>query len=199
MKYPQLEIKSNKFHFRNPFSTEPIVEVGQTIEKAAIFLEASRWAKDMPSILVEVLLDELENSMRLFYLSKNNIKHFFVENEPLYYLFLFKLIEKFIQTQTLNYSLSGKSSFKVLNYSKLSDPGVNFERPKSLLLFFCLVQFRNNKASSFNILFLVISEILKNMWGSDNNFNEAVKTLITCLQCNAELSIYLFTINNNRF
>ena len=64
-----MEVKSNKFHFRNPFPTEPIIEAGQTLEKTCIFLEAARWYKNIPSLLIEVLLDEFENSMRLFYLS----------------------------------------------------------------------------------------------------------------------------------
>ena len=65
---------------------------------------------------------------------------------------------------------------------------VSMEKQRALFFIYCLVEFRNNKAMTFNILYLTAADFVRNRWKDLPYFAEAVDQLITTLRCNAPLS-----------
>ncbi len=68
--------------------------------------------------------------------------------------------------------------------AKSHQSAFNLEKKKALLMFYCLIQFRNFKATSFNILYLVAAGMLKNRWGKHKIFSDTLNSIISILKCN---------------
>ncbi len=58
------------------------------------------------------------------------------------------------------------------------------EKKKALLMLYCLIQFRNFKATSFNILYLVAAGLIRNRWGKHRVFSDTLTAIISTLKCN---------------
>lgn len=100
--------------------------------------------------------------------------------------------ENFMQKQT------NKSTMKRLDYVKTfsldkalasTNMALNFEKKKALIICYCLIQFRNFKATSFNILYLVVAVVLKQIWKKQPYIMEAVEEIISILKCNISTSM----------
>ncbi len=56
-------------HFKNPFPTEPVVEIAHLIKATLLVMEPIKWSADMWNNILELICLELENTSRLLYLS----------------------------------------------------------------------------------------------------------------------------------
>jgi hypothetical protein len=69
------------------------------------------------------------------------------------------------------------------------EPRLNFEKKKALILFYCLVQFRNQKANNFNVLYLATAGIMRELWTKNPVFRETITQVMTILKLNCALRI----------
>eukprot|EP00826_Nyctotherus_ovalis_P038319 TRINITY_DN3584_c0_g11_i1.p1 TRINITY_DN3584_c0_g11~~TRINITY_DN3584_c0_g11_i1.p1 ORF type:complete len:178 (-),score=56.01 TRINITY_DN3584_c0_g11_i1:48-581(-) len=64
---------------------------------------------------------------------------------------------------------------------------LNLEKQKSMLFLYCLLQFRNNKANTFNVLYLVAAYAVYRRYKTTSYFRPAIRRLMLQLWLNAPL------------
>lgn len=55
--------------FKNPFREEPNVDEGKIVGPIFEYLEAMRWEKNTCCNMIEAIIDEINNTTKLLYLS----------------------------------------------------------------------------------------------------------------------------------
>jgi len=175
------DTNSELIHFKNPFPVEPTVEISQVVACGLSLIEALRWSNNISNNLLELVQDEIENLYRLLY----------VKNEPMYFLTVIQLYKNFIKRQVTTNILDKIQIFprnnkfnKALKKAYKSSSLFNSDKKKALFVFYCLIQFRNFKATSFNILYLVAAGLLKNKLNNHNIFDETLKNIMMTLRAN---------------
>ena len=102
----------------------------------------------------------------------------------MYFLHITQKFKKFLHKQITSNMLPG---FCGTNWKMIADSNqaaFTLEKKKALLMFYCLIQFRNFKATSFNILYLVTAGLFKNRWGKHGVFAGTVQSMLLILKSN---------------
>ncbi len=166
-------------------------------ENSLILCEAVRWTNSLCNNVLELLNCELENCARLLYLSTNPMSLTPIENEPVLLCHLL-----------LNYSASvGHLKKSIRSDRRLAscfsatgvaapDVGLQLERKQALLLFYCLVQFRNFKATGFNVLYLAVADAVRGCWQTEPTFSAAMSTILDILRANLHSGTVVCTISD---
>eukprot|EP01022_Parablepharisma_sp_SALTPOND_P005511 TRINITY_DN1226_c0_g1_i1.p1 TRINITY_DN1226_c0_g1~~TRINITY_DN1226_c0_g1_i1.p1 ORF type:complete len:1480 (-),score=135.50 TRINITY_DN1226_c0_g1_i1:5166-9605(-) len=177
-KQNQMEQNPDFIQFKNPFPLEPTADIAQIVNGGLLLIEATRWSANISNNLLELVQDELENLCRLLYL----------KNEPMYFLHIMQMYKKFAQKQVSAFLMENVRLYGISSTCKsvIESQGIafNFDKKKALLMFYCLIQFRNFKATSFNILYLVTAGLLKNKWGKHKVLSEVTNSIMSILKSN---------------
>ncbi len=72
--------------------------------------------------------------------------------------------------------------------------GISLERQKAVFFMYCLIEFRNNKATTFNISYLLAADVARRRWKDQTYFLPAVEQLIAELGCNVAISMQRATM-----
>lgn len=152
-------------------------QASDVLQNSLQILDSIRWENDLSSNITEVIINELENSIRLLYLSINLLITFIIENDPICILHLVQKYEKAMQKIKTNGNLSISPKMSESFLSKIPS-GIFFATKKILLLFYCIAQFRNNKAISFNVLYLCIADIIRRKYSIQFEKEELITILL---------------------
>jgi hypothetical protein len=90
------------------------------------------------------------------------------------------------QILTASLQSSGVVSVGCAKLLRSLEPALNFETKKALLIFYCLSQFKNAKATSFNILYYIAAALFIHLWAPQPCFLAALNSLILILKTNQD-------------
>eukprot|EP00826_Nyctotherus_ovalis_P005400 TRINITY_DN11216_c0_g2_i1.p1 TRINITY_DN11216_c0_g2~~TRINITY_DN11216_c0_g2_i1.p1 ORF type:complete len:272 (-),score=88.45 TRINITY_DN11216_c0_g2_i1:22-837(-) len=128
--------------------------------------------------LLELMCDELRNMSPLLY----------IKNESLYILHLMKFYKETLEESTCSSILGESAFFTAKGLKKAVESSIrssfNFDKRKGLMMLYHLIQFRNYKATSFNILYLAVADVLKRMWKDEACINEVVEQIMLTFKAN---------------
>ena len=172
---------SDSIIFRNPFSIEPNIEIECILQSGFNLIESLRWSNKIQSNLLELVFIELNNFFRLIY----------SKNDPLYYIGLLGAFNKLVQEPMYDLLIETTEVYGIKRKIIENKERVlfNSERQKAFIMFYWLIQFRNIKASNFNVLHLVSAGIWKQRLRNQRGFMDSIKTCISILKYNKSFKL----------
>jgi hypothetical protein len=166
---------ADSWKFVNPFPSEPVTTAVDMIKTSFHLMEALRWSKEILTNLMRVVQLEVKQKSRLLLL----------KNEPILLLHLFKYYKQCAKREVLNnmytYGLN-----KTIKDSIINSHADSFELEKGsvLVILYCVIQLRNPKAASFNVLYIVIADVIKRQINTNPNFNLISTSMLNLLHSN---------------
>ena len=144
-------------------------------------IEIIRWSGEVGVDAVEFIRWKLYNLSKVLY----------ENNEPLYLIHLIKVFRRYMKHSMVNVLRTvrffGNTKSIRENLIDSLKSAVNFEGIKGLLMFYWIMQFRNLKAASFNILYIMTAGIFKNRWINKVDHKQILKCIMSILNSNSIL------------
>lgn len=170
------ERESEVFDFTNPFPLEPSIEAHAVLRKLSSAIESLRWSLDVPNGILETLHGELNNQGGLLLL----------KNEPVCLIHMLELYKSSIKHLAAP-SSSNQIAFYSLSaaFNSIATKSFNLEKQFALLVFYCLIQLRNKKATSFNVVYILIADMLMKKYKTRASFSASSKEIMNTLKATA--------------
>jgi len=160
------EISSNQnnsaIDFVNPFPSQLKVDVDQVLRNTMKLLQAIKYQTIFIPHILEIVLDQFINSIKNLFSSIFLFN--FLVNECLYAYFLLIQFDKC--------------------FTRENGQEILLEKQKALFLIYCLMQFRNKKATSFNVFYLIIADIIRKRY---KYLKEPLEKFVDVLKLNIPL------------
>ena len=164
--------------FVNPFPLEPSVGSGEITKCGYMLIRAAEWGLSLSNNLLELMFDEMKSIAPLLY----------IKNESLCILHIIDFFEKILAPPAYSSIMDTSTFYTSGSIRELVETSIKssfkFDKRKALLMLYYLIQFRNFKATSFNILYLTVAGVCKKLWKDSVGVKKAIGQIILILKAN---------------